>query len=495
MTSETMTTDAPLSPELAPDHASYAKRNGLVINLLLVATFVVMLNETAMTVALPLLMEALNVEASAAQWLTTSFLLTMAVVIPVTGFLLQRFSTRQIFMAAILLFSVGTAIAVVSPNLWVLVFARVIQAAGTAIMMPLLMTTVMTLVPPDQRGKMMGNISIVMSVAPAIGPVLAGIIFANLPWPFFFALMLVFSIGAAILGYRQMVNVTTPRDAPLDLISVVMSAIAFGGVAYGLTAFGEPVEMRIVDPLVPLLVGAAVMVVFVWRQVLLAKTGRALLDLSTLKQKNFTISMAMLTILMLGMFGTFVLLPIYLASVLHLEIWQIAFMLMPGALMMGLLGPFVGRLYDKVGPTPLIVPAMAVVSLVFWALTLVTVDTPWWAIFAGHIAMSLGFAFLFGPLFTASLSSVPPQLYSYGSALLGSIQQLAGAAGVALFVALMSSRAASLNVENVVPVPPEALTEGIKLAFVVGASIVLVAFVISFFVRKPPAQEGGWGGH
>ncbi|HWA17783.1 MAG TPA: MDR family MFS transporter [Devosia sp.] len=492
MTSETMISDPAAT---APADPSIAARNGLVINLLLVATFVVMLNETAMTVALPLLMKALNVEASAAQWLTTAFLLTMAVIIPVTGFLLQRFSTRQIFMAAISLFAVGTAIAVVSPNLPVLVFARVVQASGTAIMMPLLMTTVMTLVPPDQRGKMMGNISIVMSVAPAIGPVLAGVIFANLPWPFFFALMLVFAVGAAVLGYRRMVNVTTPREAPLDYLSVVMSAIAFGGVAYGLSAYGEPVNVRITDPAIPLIVGVIVMVLFVWRQIVLARTGRALLDLSTLKQKNFTISMAMLTILMLGMFGTFVLLPIYLSSVLHLEIWQIAFMLMPGALMMGLLGPFVGRLYDRVGPTPLIVPAMAVVTAVFWALTLVTVDTPWWAIFAGHIAMSLGFAFLFGPLFTASLSSVPPNLYSYGSALLGSIQQLAGAAGVALFVALMSSRAAVFNPENLVPLPAGALTEGIKLAFMVGASIVLVAFVISFFVRKPPAQEGGWGGH
>ena len=489
---ESLPPDVPAAPVAPP---ADTKRNNLVINLLLVATFVVMLNETAMTVALPLLMKALNVEAVAAQWLTTSFLLTMAVIIPVTGFLLQRFSTRQIFMAAISLFAIGTAIAVVSPNLWVLVFARVVQAAGTAIMMPLLMTTVMTLVPPNERGKMMGNISIVMSVAPAIGPVLAGIIFANLPWPFFFALMLIFAIGAALLGYRRMVNVTTPRDAPLDILSVIMAAIAFGGVAYGLSAYGEPPDARIVDPWMPLVVGAVVMALFVWRQIVLAKSGRALLDLSTLKQKNFTISMSMISILMLGMFGTFVLLPIYLSTVLGLEIWQIAFMLMPGALMMGLLGPFVGRLYDKVGPTPLIVPAMAVVSAVFWALTLVTVSTPWWAVFAGHIAMSLGFAFLFGPLFTASLSSVPPQLYSYGSALLGSIQQLAGAAGVALFVALMSSRAAAVNVENIVPLPSGALTEGIRLAFAVGASIVLVAFVFSFFVRKPPAQEGGWGGH
>ena len=168
-----MTTQT-LSPDLAPADVGNAARNRLVINVLLVSTFVVMLNETAMSVAIPPLMAALEVPASAAQWLTTAFLLTMAVVIPITGFLLQRLNTRPIFILAMVLFSLGTGVAAIAPDLTVLVLARVVQATGTAIMMPLLMTTVMTLVPPHERGKMMGNISIVMSVAPAIGPAVGG---------------------------------------------------------------------------------------------------------------------------------------------------------------------------------------------------------------------------------------------------------------------------------------------------------------------------------
>src|SRR5262249_52454633 len=153
MTSEAISDAPPTMLDAAPADQSVAARNRLVIALLLVSTFVVFLNETIMSVAIPHLMGDLGVSAGAAQWLTTAFLLTMAVVIPVTGFLLQIINTRPIFMLAMSIFSLGTLICAVSPGLELLVFGRVIQAVGTAIMMPLLMTTVMTLVPPESRGK------------------------------------------------------------------------------------------------------------------------------------------------------------------------------------------------------------------------------------------------------------------------------------------------------------------------------------------------------
>lgn len=490
MTSETMTAaDALDAP--APDHISFAARNKLVINILLVSTFVVMLNETAMSVAIPPLMEAFNAPATDAQWLTTAFLLTMAVVIPVTGFLLQVLNSRPIFLLAMALFSAGTLLAAVAPTLPILILARVIQASGTAIMMPLLMTTVMTLVRPEERGKMMGNISIVMSVAPAIGPVLAGAVIHFLDWRWLFIVVLPISLGALALGWRMMVNVTTPRPAPLDIFSVIISALAFGGIVYGLSNLGHEGAGG-VPAWIPLVVGAVAMVVFVWRQLGLQKDDKALLDLRTLKSRNFTISMGMIAILMLAMFGTIILLPIYLVQVLGFDTLGTGLLLMPGALLMGLLGPWVGRLYDKVGPSPLIIPAMIVVSVVLWALTLVGTGTPWIAILIGHIIMSLGFAFLFGPLFTTSLGSVPPQLYSHGSALLGSIQQVAGAAGVALFVALMTSQTAALTAAGSVPL--EALSGGIRLAFIVGAVIALFAVAAAFFVRRVEGGPGH-GGH
>jgi DHA2 family lincomycin resistance protein-like MFS transporter len=491
MTSEALTPD--LAEPLAPVDTSIAARNKLVINVLLVSTFVVMLNETAMSVAIPPLMEALNVPAQDAQWLTTAFLLTMAVVIPVTGFLLQRLNSRPIFILAMSLFSAGTLVAALAPNLPVLIVARVIQASGTAIMMPLLMTTVMTLVAPHERGKMMGNISIVMSVAPAIGPALAGLVLNYLDWRWIFILVLPIALGGLALGWRMMVNVTTPRYAPLDIFSVIVSAVAFGGIVYGLSGFGHEGAGSI-PAWIPLVVGLAAMVVFVARQLQLQKKDAALLDLRTLKSANFTISMAMISVLMIAMFGTIILLPIYLVSVLGFDTLGTGLLLLPGGLLMGLLGPFVGRLYDKVGPSPLIIPAMIVVSAVLWSMTLLGTDTWWPAILIGHLIMSLGFAFLFGPLFTTSLSSVEPRLYAHGSALLGSIQQVAGAAGVALFVALMSATSASLAAGGAVPL--EALSGGIRTAFVVGAAISLLAVLASFFVRRAPDHGGGgFGGH
>jgi DHA2 family lincomycin resistance protein-like MFS transporter len=474
-----------------------AARNKLVIALLLVSTFVVFLNETIMSVAIPHLMADLGVAASAAQWLTTAFLLTMAVVIPVTGFLLQRLNTRPIFLLAMSIFTAGTLICALSPGLELLVLGRVVQAVGTAIMMPLLMTTVMTLVPPEGRGKTMGNISIVMSVAPAIGPTIGGFILANLDWRWMFFLVLPIAIGALLLGWRKIQNVSTPRYAPLDLLSVILSAFAFGGLIYGLSSFGESFahagEPTVMPLWVPIAVGAVAMIAFVWRQLGLQQDNKALLDLRVFQSRNYTVSVSMMLIAMMALFGTVILLPIYTVNVVGLDTLQTGLLLLPGGLIMGLMGPVVGRLFDRVGPTVLAVPGAILVSAVLWALTMVGQDTSPWALLAGHVVLSIGLALIFTPVFTSSMGSVRMELYSHASAVLGSVQQLAGAAGIALFIALMTIRTAALTAEGLDPV--EALAGGIRSAFLVGAVISLFAIVAAFFIRKPEGGGAGHGGH
>jgi len=199
--------------------ADTARRNKLVINLILVSSFVVILNETMMSNAIPPLMQSLGVSATGAQWVTTAFLLTMAVGIPMTGFLLQRLTTRVVYVLAMSLFSIGTAAALIAPGLELLVVARVIQALGTSVMMPLLMTTVMQLSSPETRGKTMGYVSTVISVAPAIGPVLSGVILDYLHWRWLFVLVLPIALFALWLGWRRIENVTTPRDASTPMSS------------------------------------------------------------------------------------------------------------------------------------------------------------------------------------------------------------------------------------------------------------------------------------
>lgn len=473
---------APAADQTEPDHSA---RNRLVILLLLVSAFTVILNETIMGVALPRLMQDLNVTAVAAQWLTTAFLLTMAVVIPITGFLLQRLPTRTVFQMAMGLFSLGTLICAVSPGLGMLIFGRVVQASGTAIMMPLLMTTVMSLVPPESRGKTMGNISIVISVAPAIGPTISGIILNYLEWRWMFWLVLPIGLASLALGYAKLVNVTEPRKVPLDLLSVPLSAIGFGGLVYGLSTIGEGHgEGGALPTWVPLVVGAVVLVLFVLRQLKLGPQGRALLDLRTFRVKVFTVAVIMMGFCMMCLFGMIILLPIYMQNVLGMAPLQAGLLLLPGGLVMGLMAPTVGRLFDKHGARRLVIPGAVAVAVALWGMATLNAETAVWHVLLTHLVLSVGLALLFTPLFTSSLGSLPKELYSYGSAVLGTVQQVAGAAGIALFVSIMSLRIAAELEQGVDLI--HATAAGVRAGFVMGGIVALIMIAASFFVRRPP---------
>jgi DHA2 family lincomycin resistance protein-like MFS transporter len=463
-----------------------APRDQRVIWLLLAATFVVILNETIMSVAIPKLMDDLHIDALAAQWLSTAFMLTMAVVIPITGFLLQRFSTRQAFVAAMSLFSLGTLVAALAPGFGLLVVARVIQACGTAIMLPLLMTTLMTLVPPALRGRTMGNVSIVISVAPAVGPTISGIILNFLAWRWIFLIVLPIAVVMLLIGIRFVENVTETRKGRVDVLSVVLSAFGFGGLVYGLTLSGETGAAAAGSTLLlwgSLAVGVVSLAAFITRQLLLQRTDRALLDLRTFRRPIFTVAIVLMAITTASLFGVIIVLPLYLQHVLRLDVLGTGLLLLPGGLVMGLAAPFVGRLYDRFGPRVLVVPGSILVSLVLWALTMVTETTPVYLVLIAHVTMSLGLAMMFTPLFTAGLGAVPPHLYSHGSAILGTVQQVGGAAGTALLVAVLSAQTAALTAGGATV--GAATAGGIRTAFLAGAIISVFAVAGSFFISKP----------
>ncbi len=464
--------------------ASTGARNKLVITLLLVSTFVVILNETLMGVAIPHLMKDLDISASAAQWLTTAVMLTMSVVIPITGFLLQRFRTRPVFMTAMSLFSLGTVIAIIAPGLEVLLVGRVVQASGTAIMLPLLFTTVMTLVPEESRGRTMGNISIVISVAPAIGPTISGVILHALDWQWMFIFILPIALAALVLGALRVPNVTEPRIAPIDVASVVLSAVGFGGVVFGLSNLGTPGGgITAVSSWLPVAVGAVGLVLFISRQLILQRRDDALLDLRTFRSPTFSYAIVMIAISMLVLFGTIILLPLYTQNVLGLSVLDTGLLLLPGGLLMGLLAPLVGRVYDRFGPSPLVAPGAIIVSGVLWSLTFLGEYTSFWWVLAAHVSLSFGLALVFTPLFTAGLAALKPELYSHGSAIVGTIQQVAGAAGTALFISVMTSGATSLLARGAAT--STAAAAGIHTAFVYGAVISLFAIPAAFFIKKP----------
>jgi DHA2 family lincomycin resistance protein-like MFS transporter len=237
MTTSTTTTETLPSGRMS-------SRDRSVIGTLLVATFVVILNETIMSVALPTLMIDLSIDANTAQWLSTAFMLTMAVVIPTTGFLLQRLTTRTVYVLGLGLFCIGTAIAALAPGFWVLLLARVIQACGTATMLPLLMTTVLNLVPVERRGVVMGNIGMVIAVAPALGPTVSGLILHYFSWRFMFVAVLPIALATLAYGAARLVNVSEPGEQRLDVLSVILTVPAFGGLVFGLSKLTDPTGWR-----------------------------------------------------------------------------------------------------------------------------------------------------------------------------------------------------------------------------------------------------------
>lgn len=454
----------------------------LLIGVLLVAAFVVILNETILSVALPTLMTDLDITAATAQWLTSGFLLTMAIVIPITGYLMQRFTLRSIYIAAMTLFTVGTLVAALAPGFELLIVARVVQASGTALMVPLLMTTILNVVPEQNRGRTMGLVSIVIAVAPAIGPTVSGLILQSLSWRAMFWIVLPIAIGALILGGVFVRNVTERRPARLDIISVPLSALGFGGVVYGLSSIGESAGGHApVPPWVPLVVGAVALALFVARQLTLADRGLALLDLRTFAIAPFRLAVVLMAGFMLTLFGALILLPLYLQNVMGKDVLTTGLVLLPGGLVMGLLAPFVGALFDKVGARPLVLPGTVAVSAGTWLLTTLDAGSSLGMVIAAHVILSAGIAFGLTPLMTSALGSLSPELYSHGSATVSTIQQVAGAAGTALFITLMSRGTQSAIDDGVNPL--QAGADGIHLAFVVAACLSVVLIAAAALVR------------
>jgi DHA2 family lincomycin resistance protein-like MFS transporter len=470
-----------------------------VIWLLLAAAFVAILNETTMGVAIPHLMVDLGISALQAQWLTTSFMLTMAVVIPITGFLLQRFTTRAMFVTAMSLFSAGTLIAMLAPGFPVLLVARVVQASGTAIMMPLLMTTLMTVVPPQSRGRMMGRVSVVISLAPAIGPTLSGFLLDAVGWRSIFAVVLPIALLALGIGARWIHNLGDTTKAPIDVLSVILSAFGFGGIVYGLSQIGGAAahasdaadaaasRASTIALITSLAVGIVALGLFVWRQLRLQKVDDALLDLRVFRSGNFSLAIGQMLLLSVAFFGAVTVIPLYTQNVLEVSAFETGLVVLPGALIMGLTGPLIGRIYDRWGTRVLLVPGTIITSALLWVFTTFDENTSVWAVAIAQTALSLGLAMSFTPLFTASLASLERRFYSYGSAVVGTVQQVAGAAGIALLITIYSAVSANAVAAGAGTV--QANAAGAQAAFVVAAIVSLPLIVGAFFIRKPDEAE------
>ncbi len=473
-----MTTGPTVQPGRAEQWGDIASPTR-IIALLVGAAFVMILNETIMSVALPALIVDLGVTAATAQWLTSGFLLTMAVVIPMTGSLMQRFPARGIYLASMSLFCLGTLLAALAPGFPVLLAGRVVQACGTAVMVPLLMTTIMKLIPAERRGQTMGTITLVIAVAPAIGPTLSGLILGALGWRWMFWIVLPIALSALAAGGRWLRMPTDERQAtPIDPVSVPLSAAAFAGLVFGLSLFAESGSgQRGIPAWLPVSVGAVAMVLFGLRQVQLQHQDRAFLDLRPFTHRRFTVSVVIVAMGFMALFGAIIMLPLYVQDVLKQTALVAGLISLPGGLLMGVAGRIVGRAYDRRGARVLVIPGAVMLSAALWGFTSLAATSPIWEVVVLQTVMMLGLSMMFTPLMTDALAVLPESLYSHGSAILTTLQQVAGAAGTALFITVMTNASTSGGAPDLT---------GVRAAFTVAAVIGVFVVVASLFTGRRP---------
>lgn len=457
-----------------------------VIAILSVAAFVVILNETIMSVALPRLMVEFNLTEATVQWVTTAFMLTMAVVIPTTGWILTRFNIRSVYIAAMLIFTAGTLVAATAPVFLLLVTGRVIQAIGTAIMLPLLMTTVMNLVPFEKRGRVMGVVGMVISAAPALGPTVGGIILEQLDWRWMFWTVLPIAVTTLVIGGALMRNITETREMKLDFLSVVLSAIGFSGIIYGLSSLGEAARgVALVPAWIPLVIGGISLTVFVVRQLTLG--NNAFLNVRVFAVPTYAFAMLLMIAATMAMFGTFIVLPIYIQHVLGFDAQIAGIVMLPSGVLMGVLGIFVGRAFDAVGARPLLIPGSLIAASGLWGMVTLDAASPLWATILWNILMAVGVGMMMGPLMTSALSSLPERLYQHGSAIFSTLQQVAAAGGTALYITVMSVAAvvgAGQGEDTLT-----AQMTGMHNALLCGAIIMLIPVLGAAFFRPKRSAE------
>jgi DHA2 family lincomycin resistance protein-like MFS transporter len=476
-------TRAPLPPTLAREKLT--REATVIVAVLVVSTFTVILNEMLMVIALPRVMTDLDVTASTGQWLTTAYMLTMAVVIPATGFLTERYSMRTVFTLAMLLFAAGTLVAVLAPGFDMLLVARIIQAVGTAIVLPLSYTAVSTLVPETRRGSVLALVTVATAAAPSIGPVVAGAILSRLDWHWLFIAILPIAIGSLVLGNIMIRVPSTPRKVGLDALSVILSAVGFASLVYGLASFGEGAADAVVSPWASLAVGAAVVTAFVARQIHLQKSDRAQLDLRPFKIRTFSVSVVTMLCFMTAAFGMMTLMPVMLQTSYGLSPVEAGLFIMPGGITIAVVSALVGRMYDRVGPRPLIIAGALIIAVGQFHLSTLAPETPIWRLLGAFLFIVVGQALMWSPLFAASLGVLSPHLLPHGSAIVNTLQQLVGAAGIAIAFSVMGT--ASAGYIQAGEPAAAAMAHGAQWTYFVCSGFGLAALVAALFLPRKVA--------
>lgn len=464
-----------------------SRSNLLIITVMILGVFVAVLNETLLNVALPKIMEDTGITPATAQWLSTGYLLVIGVLIPVTAFLIQRFTTRTLFLSAMGLFVLGTLLCAIAPGFGLLLTGRTFQAAGTGLLFPLLTNVVFAMVPIERRGAAMGTIGIVITFAPAIGPTLSGMIVEHFSWRVLFTGVLPIALFVIVFAGFKLKNATETSKPKVDVLSLLLSTAGFGGVVYGFSSAGEGHNGWMSgEAFIPIAAGTVSLALFTWRQFSL---DEPLLDLRVFRHQIFRLSVLIMIVVMMAMFSAMMLLPIFLQNALGYSSYQSGIAMLPGGIIMGIMSPITGRLFDKFGAKWLAVIGLTLIANTLWQYSMISLSSSFIWIMALNTFMMLGVSMLMMPVMTNALNELPPRLYAHGTAVISTIQQVSGAVGTALLVTVMTNGTEKylLNLpagSTEGNLKSLALLSGMKSAFTFALVLVLMAWLACFFLKK-----------
>lgn len=464
----------------------------ILLSVLLMGGFLSILNQTILTVALSSFRDIFDVSTTTVQWLSTGFMLVNGILIPITAFLMKRFSTRQLFISAMLFLLIGSFICAMAQSFPILLMGRMIQAGGAGIVMPLMMSVMMFIFPPDKRGSAMGLLGLAMIFAPAIAPTLSGVVLEYLSWRWLFIGIIPFVAIVILLALKYLVNVTETSKVHLDVPSVILSTIGFGAVLYGFSSAGS-LGWGNVIVITTILIGVVTLALFSVRQV---RSEDPFLNLSVFKNKTFAMTSLLTVLVTMVMYADMILLPMYLQNGLGYSALNSGLLLLPGSIVNAFLSPIAGNLYDRFGAKPLCVIGLLFVIPSMWVVTSLTITVSFTFLMVRTIFLRIGLSFISMPLSTAGLNALPQNLITHGSAVNNTIRQIAGAIGTAVVITIYSTGAASHASDLI----SQGITQGISALSSIFATnsayyfmtiLAVIALVTTFFtpLQKPAALK------
>lgn len=469
---------------MASYELSKTKRN-LIVSVMLISAFVAILNQTLLNTALPHIMRELNINENTSQWLITGFMLVNGVMIPLTAYLMDKVKTRPLYLGAMGSFLIGSIVAAIAPNFGVLMIARVIQAVGAGILMPLMQFTLFTLFSKEHRGFAMGLAGLVIQFAPAIGPTFTGLIIDNASWRVPFIVIVGIALVTFIFGFVSISSYNTTKETKLDKKSVIYSTLGFGLMLY---AFSSAGNLGFSNPIVlcSLLISLIIIGIFVKRQITISNP---LLNLKIFNNKIFCFSTITSMIIMLSMVGPALLIPLYVQNALGLSALLSGLVIMPGAIINGIMSVFTGKFYDKYGPRPLIFTGFILLISCTFLLCFLKVDTSYTYLIVIYAIRMFAVSLLMMPINTTGINALKTENISHGTAIMNFGRVMAGSLGTALMVTFMSIGAqwvvSSSEHASKEMIQRQSVAAGVDVSFALVTVFVIIAFVLALFIKEP----------